>query len=94
MTYSPPLGRGSIYTAPFSASAITTAGGYDLYSLTAPSNTRVAILEVRLGQYTQFGDAKAGVESLQILTGTTGVSTATAITMLTGTQGTSRLCQP
>jgi hypothetical protein len=47
-----------------------------------PSNSRVAILEIRLGQYTQFGDAKAGVQSLQIMTGSTATSTGASITPL------------
>ena len=79
---SAPLGRGSIYTAPFSSVVISTAGSWDLLTLTAPSNSRVAILEIRLGQYTQFGDAKAGVQSLQIMTGSTATSTGAAITPL------------
>lgn len=70
---------GPVYTAPFSAQALTT-NPQDLWCLTASSSSRVVLREIRLGQYTEFGDAQAELLSLQILTGSTAPSSGTAIT--------------
>ncbi len=73
------MSGGPVFTAPFSAVALTT-NPYDLFHITAPANARVALREVRLGQYTEFGDAQAELLSLQVMVGTTAASTGTAIT--------------
>src|SRR5689334_3240720 len=70
---------GPVFTAPFSATTLTT-NAQDLFFVTAPSGARVAIREIRLGQYTEFGDAQAELLSLQILTGTTSTGVGTSIT--------------
>ncbi len=70
---------GSVYTVPFSAQVLTT-NPQDLWCVTASTLTRVVIREIRLGQYTEFGDAQSELLSLQILTGSTAPSSGTAIT--------------
>ena len=47
----------TVFTASFSAVAITAA--QDLFEIVAPSNSRVRLLEIDIGQYTDFGDAQA-----------------------------------
>lgn len=64
---------GPVYTCPFSATALTT-NPYDLWCVTSPSNSRVAIREIRLSQYSDAGDAQAELLSLSILTGSTSIS--------------------
>lgn len=73
------MSGGPVFMAPFSAVALTT-NPYDLFHITAPSNARVSLREIRLGQYTEFGDAQAELLSLQVMVGTTAASTGTAIT--------------
>lgn len=75
------MSGGPVFTAPFSAVILST-NPYDVFHITAPSNARVAIREVRLGQYSEFGDAEAELLSIQIMVGTTAASTGTAITPL------------
>lgn len=70
---------GPVYTAPFSAIALTT-NAHDLWCLTASSSSRVVVREIRIGQYTEFGDAQAELLSLTVLTGSTAPSSGTAIT--------------
>lgn len=72
---------GPVYTAPFSAQALTT-NDQDLFCLTASSSSRVVIREIRLGQYTEFGDAQAELLSLTMMVGSTASSSGTAITPL------------
>lgn len=72
---------GPVYTVPFSAVALTT-NPQDLWCLTASSSSRVVIRELRLGQYTEFGDAQSELLSLTILTGSTAPSSGSAITPL------------
>lgn len=52
-----------LYVATFKAVAITAA--QDLFSILTPATTRLRIREVRIGQYSDFGDAQA--EQLPIL---------------------------
>ena len=68
---------GPIFTAPFSVTLNTTLP-YDLYCVTAPSNSRVAIREIRLGQFTEFGDAAAELLPLSLMTGCTSLSSGGA----------------
>lgn len=67
-----------IYTATFAAIAVSAA--QDLWELVAPVSTKVALREVRVGQYTDFGDAQAELLSIQIIRGytTTGSGGAAA----------------
>lgn len=73
------MSGGPVFTAPFSAVNLTT-NPYDLFHITAPANSRVAIREIRLGQYTEFGDAQAELLSLQVMVGTTAASTSAPMT--------------
>ena len=70
---------GPIFTFAFSAISLSTAGPADLFFFTAPSNSRVSVREVRLGQYTEFGDAQAELLPIQLMTGSTGTGAGTAI---------------
>lgn len=71
---------GPVYTASFTATALTTAGNPDLWCLTAPSSSKVVIREIRFGQYSDFGDAEAEILSVMLLTGSTAASGGSAIT--------------
>jgi len=69
----------AIYTATFSAVAVTAA--QDVFEIVAPATSRVRLREVRLGQYTDFGDAAAEILSVQIIRGyTTSGSGGSAVT--------------
>jgi len=72
---------GNIYVATFAAVAVTAA--QDVFEIVAPANSRVAIREIRLGQYSDPGDAQAEMLSVQIIRGYTvsgsGGSTATPV---------------
>lgn len=70
---------GPVYTAAFSAQTLSS-NAYDLFTITAPSNSRVVIKEIRLGQYSDFGDAQAELLSLTMMTGSTSVGSTSAIT--------------
>lgn len=70
---------GSVFNYPFSAAALTTAGPNDLFCITAPSNSRVVVREIRLGQYSEFGDAQAELLSLTLMTGSTAIGGGTVI---------------
>ncbi len=59
----------TVFTAPFSAVAISVA--QDLFEIVAPSDSRVRLLEIDIGQYTDFGDAAAEILSLTIHRGHT-----------------------
>ena len=72
--------RGSIFLYPFSATIMSTTGPSNLFCVTAPSNSRVALRELRLGQHTEFGDAQAELLSIILLSGSTSIGGGTAIT--------------
>ena len=59
----------SIFSATFSAVAATLA--QDVFEVVAPADSWVALRELRLGQYTDFGDAAAEILSIQIIRGYT-----------------------
>ena len=71
---------GPIFYFPFLATAISSAvtAGYDLFCATAPSNSRVALRAIKLGQHTEFADAQAELLSLLIMTGSTAPSSGGA----------------
>lgn len=65
LSRSPTSFTGAPFTAVFSAIAVSAA--QDLFEIAAPLTHRVAITELRLGQYTDFGDAAAEILSLLII---------------------------
>lgn len=69
---------GPIFRAPFSAQAIST-NPYDMWFFTAPANSGVMIREIRMDQYSDFGDAQAELISLQWMINSTSTATGTAI---------------
>lgn len=69
----------AIYTATFAA--IGVAAAQDLFEIVAPSNSRVKINSIEIGQYTDFGDAAAEILSMQLIRGfTTTGSGGAAVT--------------
>jgi hypothetical protein len=74
---------GAVYTYSFQATALSSAGPADIFTVTAPTNSRVAIRELRFAQTSDFGDAQAEILSLIFMVGST--STAPAGTAITGT---------
>ena len=61
--------RGPVYAATFSAVAVTAA--QDLFEITAPATSRVLIRGIRIGQYSDAGDAAAGLLSILLIRGYT-----------------------
>ena len=45
----------TVFSAAFSAAAISAA--QDLFEIVAPSDSRIRLLEIDIGQYSDFGDA-------------------------------------
>ncbi len=45
----------TVFSAAFSAVAISAA--QDLFEIVAPSDSRIRLLEIDIGQYSDFGDA-------------------------------------
>ena len=70
---------GPIFTYPFSAHSLSTGGPSDLWCVTAPSNSRLTVREVVIGQYSEAGDAQAEMLSISFLTGSTSTGGGTAI---------------
>lgn len=69
----------SLYSATFVTQAV--AAQQDLFEIVADATTQLEIWEVRLGQYTDFGDAKSEILPVQIIRGlTTGGSGGAAVT--------------
>jgi hypothetical protein len=77
-----PEHHGSIYTYAFNAAALSTAGPSDLWVVTAPSDSRLAIREIEVGQYSDAGDAQAEMVPLLFMTGSTSTGGGSAITGL------------
>lgn len=65
-----------IYSAVFSGVAVSAA--QDVFELVAHASSRVAVREIRLGQYSDFGDAQAEILSVTIITGFTTSGTGGA----------------
>src|SRR3990167_8044114 len=60
----------AIYAATVAHAAGDTGGsnsGQDLFELTAPSNSRVRVREVRIGQFSDAGDAAAELLSVRVI---------------------------
>lgn len=71
--------QGSVYTATFSAISVSAA--QDLFEIVAPADSRIAICEIDIGQYSDAGDSQAEMLSLQIIRGyTTSGSGGAAVT--------------
>lgn len=71
--------NGPIYTATFSAIAVSAA--QDVFELTTAATSRIEICEIFLGQYSDAGDAAAEMLSVQIIRGhTTAGSGGAAVT--------------
>lgn len=58
-----------IFTAVFEAVAVTAA--QDMFELVAGAATRVRIREIKIGQYSDFGDAQAEQLSVKLVRGDT-----------------------
>jgi len=58
-----------LFTATFAGVAVSAA--QDAFEITAPATSRVKVKEVRLGQYSDFGDAAAEILSVTVLRGHT-----------------------
>lgn len=58
-----------IFTATLSAVAVTLA--QDVFEITAPADSVVLIHDIKMGQYTDFGDAAAEILSVQVIRGFT-----------------------
>lgn len=68
-----------VFTATFAAVAVTAA--QDVFEIVAASNTRVRIREIRLSQYSDFGDSQAELLSVSLLRGhSTSGSGGTSVT--------------
>jgi hypothetical protein len=63
----------AIYTGTFSGVAVTLA--QDVFEITAPATASVLIHDVKLGQYTDFGDAAAEILSVTVVRGYTVAGT-------------------
>ena len=59
----------AIFSAVVEAQAVTAA--QDIFELVAPSDSLLAIREIRIGQYSDFGDAAAEILSLLVIRGHT-----------------------
>lgn len=57
----------AIFTAPFTAIAVSLA--QDVWEILTPTNSRVAIREVRLGQYSDAGDVAAEILAVKFYVG-------------------------
>lgn len=73
------MSGGPVFTAPFSAVALTT-NTQDMFFVTANSSSRVAIKEINIAQYSDAGDAEAEMLSMSILVGTTSLAVGSTIT--------------
>lgn len=65
-----------LYSATFVTRAVAAA--QDLFEIIADATTQLEIWEVRLGQYTDFGDAKSEILPVQIIRGFTSGGTGGA----------------
>lgn len=68
-----------VFSATFSAIAVSAA--QDLFEIVAPAAGRIAIRDIKIGQYSDFGDAAAENLSIQVIRGfTTTGSGGAAVT--------------
>lgn len=59
----------ALYVATFAGVSVTAA--QDVFEITAPATSRVMIREIRIGQYSDAGDAQAEMLSVQVIRGYT-----------------------
>jgi hypothetical protein len=59
----------AIFTSVVAAVAVTAA--QDVFEITAPSNSNVLIRDIKIGQYSDFGDAAAEILSVTVIRGYT-----------------------
>ena len=79
MSYRRPVGQ--VYTAVISAVAVSAA--QDIFEIVTSATSRVRIREIRIGQYSDAGDAAAELLSVQIIIGhTTSGSGGASVTPL------------
>jgi hypothetical protein len=71
---------GPIFTYSLNATALSTGGPSDLWCVTAPSNSRLAVREIIIGQNSDAGDAAAEMFGILLLSGSTAIGGGTAIT--------------
>ncbi len=75
--------QGPIYVATFNAVAVSAA--QDVFELLTSANSRIAIIEVNIGQYSDAGDTESEMLGVRIIRGFTtsgsGGSTAAAVNM-------------
>lgn len=64
-----PMATGNFFSATFTAVAVTAA--QDVFEITAPATRRVRIHDIRLGQYSDAGDAAAELLSVLVIRGYT-----------------------
>jgi hypothetical protein len=71
---------GQVYTGIISAVAVSAA--QDIFEIASPATTRVRIREIKIGQYSDAGDAAAELLSVQLIVGhtTTGSGGSTVTT--------------
>ena len=55
----------SIFTATFTAVAVTAA--QEVFCITAPATCRIRIRDIKVGQYSDFGDAQAEILSILLI---------------------------
>jgi hypothetical protein len=72
--------QGPIYTYSFSATSLSSGGPNDVFCVTAPSNSRLLVRELILGQTSDFGDAQAEVLSVTMLAKSTAIGGGSVIT--------------
>lgn len=71
--------EGNVFNVPFASQTLSTAGTWDLYTITAPAASRVQLLDIELGQQST---APANIQALGVgfFIGTTSTGTGTGIT--------------
>lgn len=73
----------AIFAATFTAVAVTAA--QDVFEIATPATTRVRVKEIRIGQYSDAGDAQAEMLSVLVIRGNatsgSGGSTATPVNL-------------
>ena len=70
---------GQVFTA--TVSAVSVSAAQDVFEIVSPATSRVRIREIRIGQYSDAGDAQAELLSVQIIAGyTTSGSGGSSVT--------------
>ena len=70
---------GAVYNAVFSSVALSTNEA-DLFCMTASTDSKVVVREIRLGQFTEFGDTQSELISVRMLVGSTAIGGGATIT--------------